>query len=216
MFDFLKTPRNIKVLDTSVLVDGRLNRVVETGFVEGELLVPQFVLDELQALADSQNEEKRKKGKRGLINLESIQKLVPIQIETKFSDEVGKTKEVDTKLVMFCKEKNCKLVTLDSNLNKIAKIHGVVVLNINELFLALCPEYTLGDKITVKIAKAGNMPGQGVGGLEDGTMVVIDGAEGFIGQRVTGLIRQVSKTPSGLMYFAKIFKQPAQITQKQN
>jgi len=203
MFDFLKS-KNVKVIDTSVIIDGRLLDIMETGFIEGDLIVPEFVLGELQALSDSKNNEKRKKGKRGLVVLEKMQKLLPIQVVSKFSDNVNETKEVDTKLVLFCKEKSCKLLTLDSNLNKIAKIHGVTVLNINDLFLSLCPPYILGDKVTVKVVKPGQQSGQGVGSLIDGTMVVIDGAGDLVGQRVTGEVRSFNKVTSGNMIFAKM------------
>jgi len=207
MFDFFKS-KNIKVLDTSVIIDGRLLKIVETGFIEGDLIVPEFVLGELQALSDSGSMEKRTKGKRGLVILEKMQKLLNIQIINKFSDDINDTKEVDTKLVLFCKEKSCKLLTLDSNLNKIAKIHGVTVLNINDLFISLCPPYVMGDKVTVRIVKPGQQSGQGVGSLVDGTMVIVDGAEDQVGKKVTGEVRQFNSLTSGNMIFAKLINKP--------
>lgn len=202
MFGFGK--KNIKVLDSSVLVDGRILGIIETGFLEGTLKVPSFIVVELQSLADSQSMEKRKKGQKALALIEQLKKIGAIEIEDSLSDSISKIKEVDTKLVFLCKELGAKLITLDYNLNKVAKIHDVSVLNINDLFAVLRPPFVMGDKITVKIVKPGEKPGQGVGSLEDGTMVVVDDAIEMIGKSVNGTVRHLSQIASGRIIFAKI------------
>jgi uncharacterized protein YacL len=203
MLDFFKKPKpNIKILDSSVLVDGRISSIVKTGFIEGSLKIPVFILEELQSLADSSVMEKRKKGRNGILEVEKLKKLVNIEIISDISPEIAAVKEADSKLVMLCKSIDARLLTLDHNLNRIAKLQNVDVLNINELFNAIRPPYVIGDKITVKIVKPGERPGQGVGGLEDGTMVVVDGGLEFMDQKVTGIVRQVFQPDSGRMIFA--------------
>jgi uncharacterized protein YacL len=203
MFGF-GVKKNIKIIDSSVLVDGRILGIIESGFIEGDLRVPPFVILELQHLADSQTHEKRQKGKRALELLERLQKTGSVNVSDDEFDVVEKVKEVDTKLVLLCKELGAKLLTVDFNLNKIAKIHGVSVLNINELFSAIRPIVLPGDRFTIKIFRAGAMPDQGVGSLEDGTMVVVDGALKFRGQKVEVVCRQFNSNPSGRMVFAEI------------
>lgn len=202
MLDFLKKPKpNIKIIDSSVLVDGRISSIIKTGFIEGQLKIPDFILVELQSLADSQNIEKRKKGKNGISEVEKLKKLFAIDVISDDSQEIASIKDVDSKLIALCKKTEGKLITLDHNLNRVAKIHGVQVLNINELFSAIRPIYVLGDRLTVKIVKEGERPGQGVGSLEDGTMVVVDGGLPYLNKKVGVIIRQILQPDSGRMLF---------------
>jgi len=193
--------KNQKVLDSSVLVDGRILGILNTGFLEGEITVPEFIIKELHALSDSKDHNKRRKGQRGLETLANIQKIFKVNISDKKVDDA---QEVDTKLILFCKEEKAKILSLDNNLNKIAKIHNVPVLNINELFSAIRPIVIYGQKISLKVIRRGEQEGQGIGTLEDGTMVIIDGGDEYIGRKIQVIVRQVLSTDSGRLVFAKI------------
>jgi uncharacterized protein YacL len=205
MFGFKK--KNIKLLDSSVIIDGRIKAIIETGFLEGNLCVPSFIISELQSLSDSKDNEKRRKGRRGLELLESLKKMVPLDIIDKYSDEVQKAEEVDIKLMMLSKELGAKLLTLDYNLNKVCKVNNVSVLDINELFEAVRPIVTLGQKLSVRIARRGDQAHQGVGSLEDGAMVIVDGAGDMVGKKIKIEVRQFLQTQSGRLIFAKYIKE---------
>lgn len=192
-----------KLLDTSVIIDGRIADICEAGFIEGTLVIPRFVLKELQKIADSSDALKRNRGRRGLDVLNKIQKKIniPVRIEeTDFAD----IREVDSKLVRLGKISGGKIFTNDFNLNKIAELEGVPVLNINELAEALKPVVLPGEEINVHIIKEGKEFTQGVGYLDDGTMVVVDNGQDFIGQKVKVIVSSVLQTTAGRMIFAKL------------
>lgn len=198
-----KEDYNDKLLDTSVIIDGRIADICEAGFIEGTLVIPRFVLKELQKIADSSDALKRNRGRRGLDVLNKIQKKIniPVRIdETDFAD----IREVDGKLVRLGKISGGKIFTNDFNLNKIAELEGVPVLNINELAEALKPVVLPGEEMNVHIIKEGKEFTQGVGYLDDGTMVVVDNGQDFIGQKVKVTVSSVLQTPAGRMIFAKL------------
>lgn len=191
-----------KILDTSVIIDGRIADITKSGFLEGDLIVPGFVLEELQHIADSSDVLKRNRGRRGLDILNKIQKepYSTVQIvEWNYED----TGEVDTKLVKLAKELKSKVVTNDYNLNKVCELHGVAVLNINELANAVKPVVLPGEELRVHVIKDGKEQGQGVAYLDDGTMIVVDGGRRYIGQTVGVLVTSVLQTAAGRMIFAK-------------
>lgn len=191
------------IIDTSVIIDGRIAELCETGFLEGKLIVPQFVLQELQYIADSPDSIKRARGKRGLDVLKQIQanKKVVVKITDK---DFPSIKEVDSKLVALARELKGKVFTNDANLNKIAELQGVNVLNINKLATALKPVVLPGELMTITVLKEGKEHGQGIGYLEDGTMVVIDNAREYLGKTVDVSITSVLQTTGGRMIFSKI------------
>jgi len=194
---------NAKILDTSVIIDGRISDIVETGFVEGPLLIPQFVLSELQHIADSSDSIKRTRGKRGLEVLRHVQKQVNVDVRIVDTDYPS-VKEVDAKLIELAKEVHGKIVTNDSNLNKVAELQGVDVLNINELANSLKPVVLPGEDMNVKILKEGKEVGQGVAYLDDGTMIVVDNGRRNIGRTVDVTVTSVLQTPAGRMIFARL------------
>src|SRR5262249_11905720 len=171
--------KRYKVLDTSVIIDGRIADIVETGFIDGTIVIPQFVLRELQLVADSGDSMKRNRGRRGLDILQKIQKMPQLDIQI-VEEDFPQVKEVDMKLIELAKLYNCKIVTNDFNLNKVAQLHGVEVLNINELANALKPVVLPGESMRVFILKEGKEYNQGVAYLDDGTMVVVDNAKKMI------------------------------------
>lgn len=191
-----------KILDTSVIIDGRIADIVRTGFLEGPLYVPAFVLAELQHIADSSDVLKRNRGRRGLDILNRIQKesWVEVKVTERDFEELS---EVDSKLVRLAKELEGKVVTNDFNLNKVAELQGVQVLNINELVNAVKPLVLPGEEMVVHLIKDGKEPGQGVGYLDDGTMIVVDGGRRFIGESIGVLVTNVLQTNAGRMIFAK-------------
>ncbi|MCX6910915.1 MAG: PIN domain-containing protein, partial [Verrucomicrobia bacterium] len=173
LFGGEKSPKHqFKILDTSVIIDGRIADIAETGFLDGTLVIPQFVLRELQMVADSADSMKRNRGRRGLDILQRIQKMVQLNIQI-LEDDFPNVREVDMKLIELAKVYNCKIVTNDFNLNKVAQLHGVEVLNINELANALKPIVLPGEAMRVFILKEGKEYNQGVAYLDDGTMVVV-------------------------------------------
>jgi uncharacterized protein YacL len=191
-----------KVLDTSVIIDGRIADICETGFLEGTLVVPQFVLRELQQVADSSDSLKRNRGRRGLDILQKIQKMggVHVQIvETDFPE----VREVDLKLIELARRMSGKIVTNDFNLNKVAQLRGVPVLNINELANSLKPVVLPGELMKVFIIKEGKEAGQGVGYLDDGTMVVVDQAKRALGRTIEVSVTSVLQTTAGKMIFCR-------------
>lgn len=200
-----ETPRsgNPKILDTSVIIDGRIADITETDFVEGTLLIPQFVLSELQHIADSSDPVKRTRGKRGLEILRHIQKQVNIDVKIVDTDYPS-VKEVDAKLIELAKEVGGKIVTNDSNLNKVAELQGIAVLNINELANALKPVVLPGEEMSVKILREGKEIGQGVAYLDDGTMIVVDNGRKQMGKTVEVIVTSVLQTPAGRMIFARL------------
>ncbi|NWF93085.1 MAG: TRAM domain-containing protein [Syntrophaceae bacterium] len=203
---FSKNPsrsENAKILDTSVIIDGRIADITETGFVEGTLLIPRFVLSELQHIADSSDSVKRTRGKRGLEVLHRMQKQVGVDVKIVDTDYPG-IKEVDAKLIELAKEVQGKIVTNDSNLNKVAELQGIDVLNINELANSLKPVVLPGEEMNVKILKEGKEMGQGVAYLDDGTMIVVDNGRRQMGRTVDVVVTSVLQTPAGRMIFARL------------
>jgi uncharacterized protein YacL len=191
-----------KVLDTSVIIDGRVADICKTGFLEGTLVVPHFVLRELQQIADSADSAKRNRGRRGLDVLEKIKSVpgVTVQIVEKDYPDV---KEVDLKLIELAKELSAKIVTNDFNLNKVSQLRGVEVLNINELANALKPVVLPGEMMKVFILKEGKEYNQGVAYLDDGTMVVVDNARRMIGKTIATQVTSVLQTTAGKMIFGR-------------
>jgi uncharacterized protein YacL len=193
-----------KLLDSSVIIDGRILDIIDTDFVEGDIIVPRFVLDELQFLADSEDAMKRAKGKRGLDLIKVLQgnKKSKVIISEKDYD----IKEVDSKLVKLAKEITGDLVTTDYNLNKVATIQGVRVLNINKLSNALKPVVIPNEELHIELIKSGDREGQAVGYLNDGTMVVAEDGGKLVGRKVTLLVTSVYPTAAGRMIFGRIKK----------
>ena len=197
------TRRSAKVLDTSVIIDGRIADIAEAGFIDGMMVVPEFVLRELQSVADSTDASKRQRGRRGLDMLQRMQSSPSIQVQI-VSDDFPSIREVDLKLLELAKKWEAKVVTNDFNLNKVAHLHHVEVLNINDLANALKPVVLPGEKMNVLILKEGKEYNQGVGYLDDGTMVVVDHARRLIGKAVEISVTSVLQTASGKMIFGKM------------
>lgn len=191
-----------KILDTSVIIDGRIFDICQTEFVEGPLIIPSFVLEELRHIADSSDSLKRNRGRRGLDVLNRIQKELSISVEIIEKDFPEMT-EVDTKLLKLAQLMGGKVVTNDYNLNKIAEFQGVSVLNINELANAVKPVVLPGEEMVVQVIKDGKESGQGVAYLDDGTMIVVDGGRRFIGETIEVVVTSVLQTAAGRMIFAK-------------
>ncbi|HAJ26647.1 MAG TPA: PIN domain nuclease [Syntrophus sp. (in: bacteria)] len=202
-FGQAKEPDEARVLDTSVIIDGRIADVCDTGFIEGTLVVPRFVLDELQYIADSSDSLKRSRGRRGLDILNRMQKMAGITIEIGEQD-FPKIKGVDAKLVALARKTNAKILTNDFNLNKVAELQGIKILNVNELANALKPVVLPGETMTVKIIKEGKEPGQGVAYLDDGTMIIVDNAQKFQSSVVDVLVTSVLQTTAGRMIFSEM------------
>lgn len=194
---------NMKILDTSVIIDGRVSDLCETGFLEGAFLVPQFILNELQHIADSSDSLKRARGRRGLDILNKIQKMVDIDVRI-VDDDFPQVREVDSKIVLLAKKVGAKVITNDLNLNKVAELQGVRVLNINELCNALRPVVLPGETIRVFVLKEGKEAGQGVAYLDDGTMIVVDNAKRCIGRNVDVVVTSVLQTTAGRMIFTRL------------
>ena len=191
-----------KILDTSVIIDGRIADVAETGFLDGVLVIPQFVLRELQMVADSADAMKRNRGRRGLDILQRIQKMAQLNVQI-LEDDFPHIREVDMKLIELAKTYNCKIVTNDFNLNKVAQLHGVEVLNLNQLANALKPVVLPGEIMRVFILKEGKEYNQGVAYLDDGTMVVVDNAKRMISKTIDVTVTSVLQTTAGKMIFGR-------------
>ncbi|MCM0760526.1 PIN/TRAM domain-containing protein [Sporomusa sphaeroides DSM 2875] len=191
-----------KILDTSVIIDGRIADICKSGFIEGPLVIPVFVLEELQHIADSSDLLKRNRGRRGLDILNRMQKELElnIQIDNRDFDDIT---EVDSKLIKLGQVLKAKVITNDYNLNKVAELQGVSVLNINELSNAVKPVVLPGEEMVVHVVKDGKEFGQGVAYLDDGTMIVVDGGKKHIGETVGVLVTSVLQTAAGRMIFAK-------------
>jgi len=190
-----------KVLDTSVIIDGRIADICEAGFIDGSLGAPQFILNELQHIADSSDPLKRARGRRGLDILNRLQKNPQIKVEVMDID-FPKIKEVDSKLIALAKETGADILTNDFNLNKIAQIQGMNVLNINQLANAVKPIVLPGEGMNVTITRQGKERGQGVAYLDAGTMVVVEQGEGLLNQSVDVVVTSILQTPAGRMIFA--------------
>ncbi|GJL56846.1 MAG: putative PIN and TRAM-domain containing protein YacL [Nitrospirales bacterium] len=202
--DGVKEPDfTLKLLDTSVIIDGRIADLCETGFIEGTMIVPQFILLELQHISDSSDGLKRARGRRGLDILNGMQKMTNVKIDI-VEDDFPHVKEVDTKLVELAKKIDAKILTNDLNLNKVAGLQGVKVLNINELCNALKPVVLPGETLKVFVLKEGKEAGQGIAYLDDGTMVVVDHAKRVIGKNVDVLVTSVLQTSAGRMIFTRL------------
>jgi uncharacterized protein YacL len=206
--EFAKQSKGAKpiILDTSVLIDGRIADIAATGVMEERMIVPNFVLEELQAVADSADKLKRNRGRRGLdvlARLRSDKQLDVILYESQRFDTQDSTETVDQKLVRLAKELNGRVVTNDHNLNKVAKVSNVDVININDLSQALKPVILPGESMTVHISRAGEEPGQGVGYLEDGTMVVVEHARQFQGEDIEFTVTRAHQTSAGRMIFGR-------------
>lgn len=191
-----------KVLDTSCIIDGRIEELLATGFLEGQILVPQFVLAELQQVADAANDQKRVRGRRGLDILNRIRETYPDRIVIHSAD-YDDVPTVDAKLIRLVQEINGTLLTNDFNLNKVASVQQVRVLNINDLTQAVRPNYLPGDSIDLKILREGKEPTQGVGYLEDGTMVVVEDGRNYVGGEVQVVVTSSLQTSAGRMIFAR-------------
>lgn len=189
-----------KVLDTSVIIDGRIADICDTGFMEGTFIIPQFILQELRHIADSSDPLKRGRGRRGLDILNRIQKQAAMEVKI-VDQDYPKIQEVDAKLIALAKDLRAKIITNDFNLNKVAELQGIPVLNINQLFNALKPVVLPGEVMSVKILKEGKEPGQGVAYLDDGTMVVVDNARRHMGKNVDVAVTSVLQTTAGRMIF---------------
>ena len=195
--------RDYRILDTSVIIDGRIADISDTGFIHGDLIVPRFVLDELQQIADSSDHMKRSRGRRGLDILNRMQKSEGINIDIVDID-FPKLKGVDAKLIDLAKKEEGKIVTNDYNLNKVAELQGIKILNVNELANALKPVVLPGESMVVKIIKEGKEQGQGVAYLDDGTMVIVDSGSNFIGKNVQVVVTSVLQTTAGRMIFSSM------------
>ncbi len=192
-----------KLLDTSVIIDGRIKELCATGFIDGPLIVPVFVLNELQIISDSADGMKRNRGRRGLDILKEMQdaKLVPIEI---VEDDYDDLHEVDSKLMRLALERQWKLMTNDFNLNKVARVQGIKVLNLNELANVLKPALIAGEWIRVQVMKEGKEVQQGVAYLDDGTMIVVEDGRPYVGQEVEVMVTSILQTSAGRMIFARV------------
>jgi uncharacterized protein YacL len=195
--------RNHKILDTSAIIDGRIADVVDTGFLDGTLVVPEFVLRELQSVADSSDNSRRQRGRRGLDILQKMQ-ADPLLVVEIVEDDFPQLREVDLKLIELAKKMAAPIVTNDFNLSKVAQLHQVRVLNLNDLANSLKPLVLPGEKMNIMVIKEGKEYNQGVGYLDDGTMVVVDHARRMIGRAVEITVTSVLQTASGKMIFGKL------------
>jgi len=206
--EFSKQARGARpiLLDTSVIIDGRIADVAATGTLAGQLVIPRFVLNELHAVSDSSDRMRRNRGRRGLDVLAQLRKSdkIDLKITEDHSRTVAETSGVDAKLVVLAKEINGRIMTTDYNLNKVAQLRGVEVLNLNDLANALKTVVLPGERLTVRIIKPGEEAGQGVGYLDDGTMVVVDQARELIGEEVNISITSMLQTSAGKMVFGRL------------
>jgi len=195
-----------KLLDTNVIIDGRIADICTTGFVEGPLMVPQFVLQELQSIADSESSLRRARGRRGLVMLARMQKELGdrVQVTEDYDIELDYRDPVDVRLVRLGKAMNAYILTNDFNLNKVAELQGIKILNVNELANALKPVVLPGELMVVKVIKEGKEPGQGVAYLDDGTMVIVDHASRHLGETLEVAVTSVLQTTAGRMIFTEL------------
>ncbi len=194
---------NIKIMDTSVIIDGRIADVCETEFLDGTILIPQFILQELQHIADSPDSLKRARGRRGLDILHRIQKMSHMEVRIT-EEDFPKIRDVDSKLIALARKHGGKVITNDFNLNKVAELQGVKVLNINDLSNAVKPVALPGETMRVFVLKEGKEPGQGVAYLDDGTMIVVENGRRYINKNVEVAVTSVLQTAAGRMIFTKL------------
>jgi uncharacterized protein YacL len=206
IFSDKNVPRDYKILDTSVIIDGRIADVAETGFLGGTLIIPQFILTELQQVADSPDSSKRQRGRRGLDMLQRLRNNSKVDIQI-IETDFPAVKEVDLKLIELGKQLEAVIVTNDFNLNKVSQLRGVDVLNINELANALKPVVLPGEAMKVFILKEGKEYNQGVAYLDDGTMVVVDNARKLIGKNAEVAVTSVLQTTAGKMIFGRLWEE---------
>ena len=190
-------------MDTSVIIDGRIADVCETEFLDGTIIIPQFILHELQHIADSSDSLKRARGRRGLDILHRIQKMSHMEVRI-VEEDFPKIREVDSKLIALAKKLGAKVITNDFNLNKVAELQGVKVLNINDLSNAVKPVALPGESMRVFVLKEGKEPGQGVAYLDDGTMIVVENGRKYINKNVDVAVTSVLQTAAGRMIFTKL------------
>ena len=195
--------RQLRILDTSVIIDGRILEICHTGFIDGLLIIPRFVLNELQHIADSTEDLRREKGRRGFDILRSLQNAPDIDTEIS-EDDFPEVPEVDAKLIRLARKREAQILTNDFNLNKVAELQGIVVLNINELANSVRPDFIAGEQIEIRITREGKEPNQGVGYLADGTMVVVEGARESVSKTVEAVVTQTLQTSAGRMIFTRI------------
>ncbi len=196
-------PASAKIVDTSCIIDGRIEELLKTGFIEGQILVPQFILQELQQLADTANDQKRVRGRRGLDILNRMQDAFPSRIFIHSADYED-ISTVDAKLVHLAQEINGTVLTNDYNLSKVANLQKVEILNVNDLAQAIRPIYLPGDLLEVKVLKQGKEADQGVGYLDDGTMVVVEEGQNYVGNQLRVVVTSALQTSAGRMIFAKL------------
>jgi uncharacterized protein YacL len=190
------------LMDTSVIIDGRIADIARTGFLPGTLLIPRFILNELQYIADSPESLRRQRGRRGLEVLSELQKDPSIPVRISDIDVEG-ARAVDDKLIILARQLRSPILTNDYNLNRVAELQGVSILNVNELANAVKAVYLPGESLTVQIIQEGREPGQGVGYLDDGTMVVVESGSDFISQQLDTTVTKVLQTAAGRMIFAR-------------
>ena len=198
-----KDNRSIRLLDTSSIIDGRIKKIIELGFLDGELLVPNFVLLELQNIADSSDDIRRTKGRRGLDILDELKENKSVNLSMTDKDYKD-IKEVDTKLMRLAKELGASIITTDYNLNKVSQLQSIKILNINELALSLKPDVLHGEHISVEIVKEGKEHNQGLAYLDDGTMIVVEDGKNYIGKRVDTVVTSILQTAAGKMIFVRV------------
>jgi uncharacterized protein YacL len=191
------------VLDSSALIDGRVADVVETNIIDAEIVVPQFILQEVQDIADSHDKVRRSRGRRGLDVLKKLQQDPKIEVRILETDGV-KGKSVDQRLIEICRQHSGRLVTNDLNLNKLAGVQGVNVINLNDVSNALKPRFIPGEHVRIKIIKEGESPGQGVGYLDDGTMVVVEQGSREMGREIDTVVTSVLQNSAGRMIFCRM------------
>jgi len=191
-----------KLLDTSIIIDGRISHLVSTGFIEGEILVPEFVLSELQSIADSSDSLRRRKGRRGLDILNDLihDESVSMRILAK---DYPSIREVDRKLIHLAKDEGATLITTDFNLNRVARVEDVPILNVNELANAVKPRFIPGETLSIEIIDRGEEINQGIGYLDDGTMVVVENGRRHIGRTITAIVKSALQTEAGRMLFVE-------------
>lgn len=199
------------VVDTSALIDGRIVKICQSAFISSALVIPRFVLNELHKIADSTDPARKAKGRRGLVVLNQLKQVPNLDLRIEES-EVGKQQDVDAKLIFLATSLKAKLLTMDYNLAKMAEFHGLTWLNINELARALTPEVAVGESIVVNLVKRGKEPGQAVGYLQDGSMVVVNDAVEQIGQEIVAEIVSVLPSAGGKMVFASFSGQPSRVS----
>lgn len=202
-FTSRRRPEEVKVLDTSSLIDGRIADICDTKFISGTLVVPSFILRELQAIADSSDSVKRVRGRRGLDILKRLQETPDVAVKI-FEKEFPDISETDAKLVRLAEDLKARILTTDFNLNKVASIHGVTVLNVNDLANVLKPVVLPGEGMTVYIVKEGKERKQGVAYLDDGTMVVVENGRNFIGKKLEVVVSSILQTSAGRMVFTML------------